>query len=79
MPLAGIVSTAPGMKLNTELEGGTYIALKGRVPVKIYGNAIKGQYINAVKGGFGVPSNFKNETTVGICLEDGDVLVEVKV
>jgi len=33
--------------MNSELEGGTYIALKGRVPVKVVGNVIKGQRLIA--------------------------------
>ena len=38
----GAVSTAPGYMMNSELEGGTYIALKGRVPVKVIGPVNKG-------------------------------------
>lgn len=38
----GTVSANPAFKMNSELEGGTYIALKGRVPVKVIGAVTKG-------------------------------------
>lgn len=38
----GVVSTQPGYMMNSELKGGTYIALKGRVPVKVVGPVTKG-------------------------------------
>jgi hypothetical protein len=43
----GAVSANPAYMMNSELEGGTYIALKGRVPVKVIGNIIKGQRLVA--------------------------------
>ena len=39
----GAVSANPAYMMNSALEGGTYIALKGRVPVKVTGSVIKGQ------------------------------------
>jgi hypothetical protein len=54
----GAVSTNPAYMMNSELEGGTYIALKGRVPVKVSGRIKKGdQLIAAANGcaGFAVP------------------------
>jgi hypothetical protein len=47
----GAVSTNPAYMMNSELEGGTYIALKGRVPVKVNGNVIKGQRLVAGENG----------------------------
>jgi hypothetical protein len=38
----GVVSTQPGFLMNEGLEGGTYIALKGRVPVRVTGTINKG-------------------------------------
>jgi hypothetical protein len=38
----GVVSTNPAYMMNSELKGGTYIALKGRVPVKVLGPVAKG-------------------------------------
>lgn len=54
----GAVSTNPAYMMNSDLEGGTYIALKGRVPVKVSGRIKKGdQLIAAANGcaGFAVP------------------------
>ena len=47
----GAVSGSPAFKMNSELDGGTYVALKGRVPVKVNGNVIKGQRLVAGPNG----------------------------
>lgn len=39
----GVVSENPAFMMNNDLEGGTYIALKGRVPVKVLGPVKKGE------------------------------------
>ena len=39
----GVVSENPAVKMNAMLEGGTYIALKGRVPVLVHGAVRKGE------------------------------------
>lgn len=41
----GVVSANPGYMMNSDLDGGTYIALKGRVPVKVIGEINKGDYL----------------------------------
>jgi hypothetical protein len=41
----GVVSINPGYMMNSDLEGGTYVALKGRVPVKVVGDVNKGDYL----------------------------------
>jgi hypothetical protein len=38
--------------MNSELEGGTYIALKGRVPVKVIGSVNKGDRLVAGNDGY---------------------------
>ena len=43
----GVVSANPAYMMNSELEGGTYIALKGRVPVKVIGAVRKGDRLVA--------------------------------
>ena len=43
----GVVSANPAYMMNSELEGGTYIALKGRVPVKVIGVVRKGDRLVA--------------------------------
>ena len=47
----GAVSANPAYMMNSELEGGTYVALKGRVPVKVTGSVIKGQRLVAGAAG----------------------------
>lgn len=47
----GVVSGAPAYMMNSELEGGTYIALKGRVPVKVVGSVKKGDKLVATDNG----------------------------
>lgn len=47
----GVVSNNPALMMNSELEGGTYIALKGRVPVKVQGPITKGQTLVAGDNG----------------------------
>jgi hypothetical protein len=53
----GAVSANPAFKMNDGLVGGTYIALKGRVPVKVLGPVKKGdRLISAGDGVAGVSS-----------------------
>jgi hypothetical protein len=47
----GVVSTNPAFMMNKDLEGGTYIALKGRVPVKVIGRIKKGEDLIAANDG----------------------------
>lgn len=41
----GVISTNPAYMMNKDLDGGIYVALKGRVPVKINGPVSKGDQI----------------------------------
>jgi len=38
----GAISTNPGYMMNSELTGGQYVALKGRIPVRVIGGCTKG-------------------------------------
>ena len=40
--VAGVVSTDPAYMMNSDLEGGVYIALAGRVPCNVFGTCEKG-------------------------------------
>ena len=62
----GVVSTDPGMMMNSESEG-QYIALKGRVPVRVKGVVEKGQPIYAWEDG--VCSTIHTTAMVGVALE----------
>ena len=54
----GVVSTNPAYMMNAELKGGTYIALKGRVPCKVEGAVIKGHRLVAGDNGVAVSVDF---------------------
>lgn len=76
----GVVSGAPAYMMNSELEGGTYVALKGRVPVKVSGVVNKGDRLIASTNGrasAGVPHS---SDVFAIALESkaeaGDGVVE---
>ena len=76
----GAVSANPAYLMNFELEGGTIIALKGRIPVKVIGAVKKGDQLIAGKDGtaqVGIPHA---PSVFGIALEtsndEGIKLVE---
>jgi len=89
MKLAGVVSTQPGLMMNQNDDNRDdpmwpFVALKGRVPVKINGSAKKGQYIIADQDGAGCAvdelSTISEYTRlIGVAIEDGESVVEVKV
>jgi len=47
----GVISTNPAYMMNKDLEGGVYVALKGRVPVKVIGRIKKGEELIAANNG----------------------------
>ena len=65
----GVVSTNPAVMMNSEAEG-QYIALVGRVPVKVAGAVKKGQPVYASHSG--VATVNKTAHLVGIALESND-------
>jgi hypothetical protein len=89
MPFAGVVSIHPGLRMNDKLEyednpNFPYICLTGRIPVKINGTAIKGDYIVADDKGRGKSTGKQPNVNImhdliGIALEDGEKIIEVKV
>lgn len=74
----GVISAEPAYMMNSELEGGQYIGLKGRVPVRVTGPVSKGQAVYAWADG--VASTIASNGLVGIALEtnndEGEKLVE---
>lgn len=74
----GVISLEPAFMMNSELEGGQYIGLKGRVPVRVSGPVSKGQAIYAWQDG--VASTITSNGLVGVALEtnndEGEKLVE---
>ena len=70
MRALGVISANPAYKMNDGLEGGTYVALKGRVPVKISGTVCKGQPLCGYFGGKAVGEENMSIYTFAIALTD---------
>jgi hypothetical protein len=68
----GVVSANPAFKMNSELEGGTYIALKGRVPVKVIGSVKKGQRLIATDQGCAVAGVPHSSDVFAMALESSN-------
>ena len=68
----GVVSGNPGYMMNSGLEGGTYIALKGRVPVKVSGRVRKKQGLIAGPNGRATVGVYHSNEVFAIALEDSD-------
>jgi len=47
----GVISEKPAFRMNENLEGGVFVALKGRVPVKVLGPVTKGDRLVASSNG----------------------------
>jgi hypothetical protein len=74
----GVVSTKPAYMMNSELEGGTYIALKGRVPVKVVGAVKKGDRLVATENGCATAGVPHSSDVFAIALEtNSDVLIKI--
>ena len=68
----GTISANPAYMMNSHLEGGTYIALKGRVPVKVSGPVNKGDRLVAGNNGTAVVSLIPVADVFAIALESSD-------
>jgi len=72
----GVVSEFPAYLMNSDLENGTAIALKGRVPVKVSGYVSKGdRLVAAYAPGYAMTNNGQGRV-FAIALEDGSNMVE---
>lgn len=65
----GVVSEKPAFMMNSELEGGTYIALKGRVPVRVIGSVRKKDRLIASANGTAVVGVPHSNDVFAIALE----------
>jgi hypothetical protein len=65
----GVVSANPAYMMNSGLEGGTYIALKGRVPVKVTGSVTKGDQLIAGENGTAITAASSSTTVFAVALE----------
>lgn len=68
----GVVSANPAFKMNDALEGGTYVALKGRVPVNVSGAVKKGQRLVAANNGTATVAEPSATDVFAISLETND-------
>ena len=68
----GAVSENPAYKMNDGLENGTYVALKGRVPVKVIGAVRKGQRLVAANDGCAVAGVPHANDVFAVSLESSD-------
>jgi hypothetical protein len=68
----GVVSADPAYMMNAGLEGGTYIALKGRVPVRVIGAITKGQRLVAANDGCAVAAVPHASDVFGVALESNN-------
>jgi hypothetical protein len=74
----GPVSANPAYLMNKDLENGTIIALKGRVPVKVSGPIAKGQHLVAGANGTAQSAGAGNPDTFAIALEtNSDPLIKM--
>lgn len=70
----GVISENPAFRMNSLLENGQYIALKGRVPVKVIGKVKKGDRLKADNQGLASVAEFHEFHNVfSISLEDSDL------
>jgi len=58
--------------MNSDLEGGTYVALKGRVPVRVVGPVKKGQSLFGTAHGLAMATDETTAITFAIALESFD-------
>lgn len=65
----GVVSGNPAYLMNKDLEGGTAIALKGRVPVKVIGSVKKGDDLIASDNGYAVSAVPHSSRVFAVALE----------
>ena len=69
----GVVSANPAFMMNKDLEGGVYIALKGRVPVKVTGRIAKGDRLVSTDNGVAIKATYQQLHEVfAISLESSD-------
>ena len=68
----GPVSEKPAYLMNSELDGGTAVALKGRVPVRVTGSILKGQRLVAGSNGTAQAAMGNTADVFAIALESNE-------
>jgi hypothetical protein len=72
----GVVSANPAFMMNKDLEGGIYVALKGRVPCKAYGSVAKGDRLIAGPGGTAMAAHGNYANVFAVALESTGIRAE---
>lgn len=69
----GVVSENPAFMMNKDLEGGIYVALKGRVPIRVLGEVKKGDRLVAADNGHArsIKDRSDEVNSFAIALHDG--------
>lgn len=68
----GAVSGNPAYKMNSDLEGGVYVALKGRVPVQVVGTVRKGDNLIAASNGCASTTVYHSSEVFAVALASSD-------
>lgn len=68
----GVISSNPAFMMNKDLEGGVYVALKGRVPVKVIGRVKKGDDLIAADNGCAMIAVPHSNGVFAVALESND-------
>ena len=68
----GVISDNPAFMMNKDLEGGVYVALKGRVPVKVVGRIRKGDDLIAADNGCAMLLSEGASRVFAVALETSD-------
>lgn len=68
----GVISKNPAVMMNSDLEGGVYVALKGRVPVNVSSKVLKKQYLIPGLNGKADVSPEYNSFVFAIALSDSN-------
>ena len=66
----GVISAHPAYMMNSDLDGGVYVALKGRVPVRVVGPVTKGQALIGTAHGLAVAQTDDSQWMFAIALQD---------
>jgi hypothetical protein len=70
----GVISENPAFRMNSDLESGIYVALKGRVPVKVIGKVKKGDRLMSYSSGVAsVATQDQYHNVFGIALETNEI------
>ena len=74
----GVISSNLAYMMNSDLEGGTYVALKGRVPVKVVGAVRKGDRLISTDTGHAIRSTHHTHSDAFAIALESDAGVEVR-